>query len=129
MTIEFSTTIRSQWERDDPTGIAYAYEKLRMLPPSFTTVWIQDHLQKETLTLLEGWTALSYFAAQFPQFTFGHLVDCQSFRNPGLLAKMGATVQYLTGGRFIMGLGAGWKEDEYRAFGYDFPSPGVRVAQ
>lgn len=129
MTIEFSTTIRSLWERDDPAGIAYAYEKLRMLPPSFTTVWIQDHLQKETLTLLEGWTALSYFAAQFPQFTFGHLVDCQSFRNPGLLAKMGATVQYLTGGRFIMGLGAGWKEDEYRAFGYDFPSPGVRVAQ
>jgi alkanesulfonate monooxygenase SsuD/methylene tetrahydromethanopterin reductase-like flavin-dependent oxidoreductase (luciferase family) len=42
---------------------------------------------------------------------------------------MGATLQYLTGGRFIMGLGAGWMEDEYRAYGYDFPSPSVRVAQ
>ena len=72
---------------------------------------------------------LSYLAAEFPRFTYGHLVDCQSFRNPGLLAKMGATLQYLTGGRFIMGLGAGWMEDEHRAYGYDFPNPSVRVAQ
>lgn len=79
--------------------------------------------------LLESWTTLSYLAAEFPRFTYGHLVDCQSFRNPGLLAKMGATLQYLTGGRFIMGLGAGWREEEYLAYGYDFPNPGVRVAQ
>jgi len=129
MPIEFSTTIRCQWQRGEPDGIAYSREKLASLPPSFSTIWIQDHLQKQTQVILESWTTLSYLAAQFPRFTYGHLVACQSFRNPALLAKMGASMQYLTGGRFIMGLGAGWLEEEYRAYGYDFPSPGVRVAQ
>lgn len=129
MPIEFSTTIRCQWEQGDPDGIASTREKLGSLPSSFTTIWIADHLQKGTQVLLESWTTLSYLAAEFPRFTYGHLVGCQSFRNPGLLAKMGATLQYLTGGQFIMGLGAGWREEEYRAYGYDFPSPGVRVAQ
>jgi len=129
MPIEFSTTIRCQWQRGEPDGLAYSREKLASLPPSFSTIWIQDHLQKQTQVILESWTTLSYLAAQFPRFTYGHLVACQSFRNPALLAKMGASMQYLTGGRFIMGLGAGWLEEEYRAYGYDFPSPGVRVAQ
>jgi luciferase-like monooxygenase len=129
MTIQFSTTIRCQWEQGEAVGIEYTREKIADLPPSFTTLWIQDHLQKGTQVLLESWTTLSYIAAQFPRFTYGHLVDCQSFRNPALLAKMGATLQHLTGGRFIMGLGAGWLEEEYRAYGYDFPSPGVRVEQ
>jgi alkanesulfonate monooxygenase SsuD/methylene tetrahydromethanopterin reductase-like flavin-dependent oxidoreductase (luciferase family) len=56
-------------------------------------------------------------------------VLCQSFRNPALLAKMAATLQFLSGGRFILGLGAGWHAEEYRAYGYDFPAPGVRVEQ
>lgn len=51
------------------------------------------------------------------------------FRNPALPAKMSATLQLLSGGRFILGLGAGWHEEEYRAFGYSYPSGGVRVAQ
>ena len=129
MPVEFSTTIRCQWEHGEAVGLDYPREKIADLPPSFTTLWIQDHLQKGTQILLESWTTLSYIAAQFPQFTYGHLVDCQSFRNPALLAKMGATLQYLTGGRFIMGVGAGWLEEEYRSYGYDFPSPGVRVEQ
>ena len=129
MAIEFSTTIRCQWQQGEPDGIAYSRAKLASLPASFSTIWIQDHLQKHTQILLESWTTLSYLAAQFPRFTYGHLVACQSFRNPALLAKMGASMQYLTGGRFIMGVGAGWLEEEYRAYGYDFPSPGVRVAQ
>jgi alkanesulfonate monooxygenase SsuD/methylene tetrahydromethanopterin reductase-like flavin-dependent oxidoreductase (luciferase family) len=99
MAIEFSTTIRCQWEQDEAVGLDYTREKIADLPPSFTTLWIQDHLQKNTQVLLESWTTLSYIAAQFPRFTYGHLVDCQSFRNPALLAKMGATLQYLTGGR------------------------------
>jgi alkanesulfonate monooxygenase SsuD/methylene tetrahydromethanopterin reductase-like flavin-dependent oxidoreductase (luciferase family) len=93
----------------------------------FDSAWIIDHLQTQAQPLLEGWTALTYFAALQPEFDFGHTVLCQSFRNPALLAKMAATLQYLSGGRFILGIGAGWKEDEYKAYGYDFPSAGTRV--
>ena len=78
---------------------------------------------------MEGWTALTYMAASFPRFRYGHLVLGQSFRNPALLAKMAATLQELSGGRYILGLGAGWHEEEYRAYGYDYPSGGVRVEQ
>ena len=52
-----------------------------------------------------------------------------SYRHPPLLAKMAASLQYLSGGRFILGYGAGWAEDEYRAYGYDFPSAGTRIDQ
>ena len=60
MPIEFSTTIRCQWQHGEPDGIAYSREKIASLPPSFSTIWIQDHLQKQTQVLLESWTTLSY---------------------------------------------------------------------
>jgi len=102
---------------------------LEMAPPAFTTVWISDHLQFGDDPVDEGWTKLAYLAAAFPRFRYGHLVLSQSYRNPALLAKMAATLQHLTGGRFILGLGAGWHDEEYRAYGFDYPTPGVRVAQ
>src|SRR5437667_9808326 len=102
---------------------------LERLPAEFSTIWVDDHLQFQDRRVLEGWTRLTYLAAAFPRFRYGHLVLSQSFRNPALLAKMGATLQELTGGRFILGLGAGWHEEEYRAFGYEYPSGGARVAQ
>ena len=88
----------------------------------------RDSLTNDPDTL-ECWTALTYLAASFPQLDFGALVLCQSYRSPALVAKMGATLQLLTAGRFIMGLGAGWREDEYDAYGYEFPKPAVRLAQ
>ena len=102
---------------------------LEALPPEFTTVWISDHLQFAQRPTIEGWTLLTYLAARHPRFRYGHLVLSQSFRNPALLAKMAASLQLLTGGRFILGIGAGWHEEEYRAYGFDYPSGGVRVAQ
>jgi alkanesulfonate monooxygenase SsuD/methylene tetrahydromethanopterin reductase-like flavin-dependent oxidoreductase (luciferase family) len=72
---------------------------------------------------------MAYLAAAYPRFRYGSLVLSQSYRNPALLAKMAATLQALTGGRLILGLGAGWHEEEYRAYGYEYPRPGVRVAQ
>jgi alkanesulfonate monooxygenase SsuD/methylene tetrahydromethanopterin reductase-like flavin-dependent oxidoreductase (luciferase family) len=102
---------------------------LERLPPQFSTVWLEDHLQFGDRRVQEGWTLLTYLAAAFPRFRFGHLVLSQSFRNPALVAKMAATLQLLTDGRFILGLGAGWNEEEYRGYGYDYPSGGVRVAQ
>ena len=94
------------------------------LSPEFTTLWVSDHLQFGDAPVLEGWTRLTYLAALFPHLKVGHLVLGQGYRNPALLAKMGATLQYLTGGRFILGIGAGWHEEEYRAYGYGYPSPG-----
>ena len=95
----------------------------------FDSAWCIDHLQFDTMSVLEGWTALTHFATRYPQLYFGHAVLSQSYRNPALLAKMAATLQYLSNGRFLLGIGAGWKEDEYRAYGYPFPSPGVRIAE
>ena len=102
---------------------------LGLLPESFSTVWISDHFQFGDRSTVEAWTALTYLAAAFPRFRFGHLVLGQGYRNPALLAKMAATLQELSGGRYVLGLGAGWHEEEYRAYGYDYPRGGVRVEQ
>ena len=88
-----------------------------------------DHLQFGDDPLSEGWTLLTYLAATFPRFRYGHLVLCQNYRNPAVLAKMAATLQELSGGRFVLGLGAGWLEEEYRAYNVDYPRPGIRVQQ
>ena len=102
---------------------------LELITGHFDAAWIIDHLQSGDDDMLEGFTTLSYMAALHPQLNFGHTVLCQSFRNPALLAKMGATLQYLSGGRFTLGIGAGWNEEEYNAYGYDFPPASVRVEQ
>jgi len=111
------------------TLVADVQKGLEMAAGHFDSAWFVDHLQYENNHLLEGWTAVTYMAALYPQFQFGHTVLSQSFRNPALLAKMAATLQFMSGGRFILGIGAGWKEDEYRAYGYDYPSAGVRVEE
>ncbi len=102
---------------------------LTLISGHFDSAWFIDHLQFGDADVLEGFTALSYMAALHPQLKFGHTVLCQAFRNPALLAKMSATLQFLSGGRFLFGIGAGWHAEEYRAYGYDFPSAAVRVQQ
>jgi alkanesulfonate monooxygenase SsuD/methylene tetrahydromethanopterin reductase-like flavin-dependent oxidoreductase (luciferase family) len=114
------------------TGSAYLatmQERIAILSDHIDSLWFTDHLQANDKFLLEGWTALTYLAALQPQLSIGHIVLCQSYRNPALLAKMAATLNYLKDGRFILGIGAGWKEDEYRAYNYDFPSAGTRIAE
>jgi alkanesulfonate monooxygenase SsuD/methylene tetrahydromethanopterin reductase-like flavin-dependent oxidoreductase (luciferase family) len=95
----------------------------------YDSAWFIDHLQFGDEDILEGWTALAYMAALYPELRWGHTVICQSFRNPALLAKMVSTLQFISGGRYIFGIGAGWHEEEYWAYGYDYPSAGVRVEQ
>jgi alkanesulfonate monooxygenase SsuD/methylene tetrahydromethanopterin reductase-like flavin-dependent oxidoreductase (luciferase family) len=104
-------------------------QQIQLVGPHVDSLWFVDHLQFGDSPLLEGWTALTYLATQYPQFHVGHMVLCQSFRNPALLAKMAATLQYLSDGRFTLGIGAGWHEEEYRAYGYEFPSARTRVDQ
>ncbi|GAC1382585.1 MAG: hypothetical protein NVSMB33_10050 [Ktedonobacteraceae bacterium] len=111
------------------TFVADLQRGLKLIEACFDSAWFVDHLQVENAPLMEGWTALTYMAALQPQLKFGHAVLCQSFRNPALLAKMVATFQYMSGGRFMLGIGAGWKEDEYKAYGYDFPAAGTRVEE
>ena len=109
----------------------YEYNRrlIRSLSPGFTTLWVEDHLQLGEIATHECMTTLSYFAGEFPQFRVGVLVLCQSYRNPALTAKMAANLQLLSGGRFILGLGAGWKEDEYHAYGYPFPDTKTRLEE
>jgi alkanesulfonate monooxygenase SsuD/methylene tetrahydromethanopterin reductase-like flavin-dependent oxidoreductase (luciferase family) len=117
----------TDWRRPD-----YLDELRRIyepLPDVFSTIWISDHVQHHGAPWPEGWTRLTYLAAAMPRFRYGHMVLSQSYRNPGLLGVMAATLQRLTGGRFILGLGAGWLEEEYRAFNFEFPRPGIRVRQ
>lgn len=115
---------------DDGTDwITSAHQILDDLPPMISTVWISDHFQIDGDPWPEAWTRLTWLAAAFPRIRVGSLVLSQSFRNPGLLGVMAATLQELSGGRLILGLGAGWLEEEYRAFDYEYPTPGTRVAQ
>jgi alkanesulfonate monooxygenase SsuD/methylene tetrahydromethanopterin reductase-like flavin-dependent oxidoreductase (luciferase family) len=78
---------------------------------------------------LEGWTTLTWLAARFPTVQIGPLVLGVGYRNPALVAKMAATLQVLSGGRLVLGLGAGWREEEYRAYGYPFPKAVDRIRQ
>ena len=91
----------------------------------FDSMWIGDHLLYRTAALgargpWEAWTMLAGLAAATSRITLGPLVACTSFHNPAMLAKMAATVDEISGGRLVLGLGAGWNETEYQAFGFPF---------
>jgi alkanesulfonate monooxygenase SsuD/methylene tetrahydromethanopterin reductase-like flavin-dependent oxidoreductase (luciferase family) len=108
---------------------AYFVDLLGIGEGAFSSAWVADHLMKGSNPMLEAWTTLTWFAARAPGYRFGNLVLSQSYRNPALLAKMAATFQYWSGGRLILGIDAGWQADEYAAYGYPFPSAGVRIEQ
>lgn len=129
--IQFGWTMPINSREVIPQGtlVSDLQKGLALVNEHFDSAWAVDHLQYEDTPLMEGWTALTYMAALQPKLKFGHAVLCQSFRNPALLAKMAATFQYMSGGRFILGIGAGWKEDEYRAYNFPFPPAGTRVEE
>jgi probable F420-dependent oxidoreductase len=93
----------------------------------FDSIWVQDHLifdygdpDGRPTGVWECWSLLAALAAITTRIELGALVACTSFRNPALLAKMADTVDEISGGRLILGLGAGYHEPEFRAFGYPF---------
>lgn len=119
-----------------PGGQEFITEILRSLETverSFDSAWLSDHVipwadwQSPATDNLEGWTTINYLMGMFRRLSFGHIVLCNSFRNPALLAKMTATLSFLSPGRFILGIGAGWKKDEYLSYGYDFPEAATRI--
>lgn len=106
--------------------VTIACEKL-----GFDSIWLMDHFFGPTpirhLPLLECWVTLSALAAETKRIRVGSLVTCNSYRYPSLLAKMLATLDNISNGRVELGIGAGWHETEYRAFGIPFYKPKVRI--
>ena len=98
----------------------------------FESLWVFDHFHTvpeptDEMTL-ESFTTLAALARETHRVRLGHMVICTGFRNPALTAKMASTLDVLSGGRFELGIGAGWKEEEWRAYGYGFPTLGERVS-
>jgi len=97
----------------------------------FEALWVFDHFTTtpdptDEITF-ESFSTLSALAMATKRVRLGHMVVCTSFRNPGLTAKLCATLDVISGGRFELGIGAGWKKDEWLAYGYGFPEIGERL--
>ncbi len=119
-------------------GRAQSYPEIRSMAQraeqaGFDSIWLYDHLlyrpareegrqgaEDITIGIWECWTMLSALAEAIHRVRLGSLVLCNSFRNPAILAKMAATLDEVSGGRFTLGIGAGWNRPEYEAFGLPY---------
>lgn len=100
---------------------------------SWESAWVYDHFHTVPLptdeATHEAWTLMSAFAASTSRIRLGQMCTAISYRNPVHLAKIAATVDVISGGRVEMGIGGGWYEHEWRAYGHGFPSAGVRLGR
>jgi len=116
-------------------GLTFSAIKERALAAEecgFHSIWFPDHMWVKgipQMDYLECWTLMTAIAGATTRLRIGSLVMCNSFRNPAFLAKMAATLDNISNGRLELGLGAGWMEDEYKGYGYPFPSGGIRANQ
>jgi F420-dependent oxidoreductase-like protein len=98
----------------------------------FAGLWTVDHMWARgapNLPFLDGWTLVAALAEGTSRLRLGVLVTCNSYRNPGILAKSVATADHISSGRIELGLGAGWMEEEYAAYGFPFPKIRTRLFQ
>ena len=120
---------------DADSFLEQMHTHLQLIDGHLTSVWVDDHVHPagafvpRDTPATEVMTTLAYLAARHPNFDWGSLVLCQSYRNPALTAKMAASLQWLTGGRYIFGIGAGWLVEEYEAYNWPFPRPAARIRQ
>ncbi|MCI2957624.1 LLM class F420-dependent oxidoreductase [Agromyces atrinae] len=101
---------------------------------TWESIWVYDHFHtvpvpSATEATHEAWTLMSAFAASTERVRLGQMCTCMSYRNPAYLAKIAATVDLISGGRTEMGIGAGWYEHEWLAYGYGFPDAPERLAR
>ena len=112
------------WARS--VELAVLAEKL-----GYDHIWVYDHTEtvprREHTYVFEPYTMLSALSQHTEKVKLGQLVTCAAYRNAGLLAKQAACLDVYSGGRLILGLGAGWYDEEYRSYGWEFPPAGRRL--
>ncbi|WAC65870.1 TIGR03560 family F420-dependent LLM class oxidoreductase [Agrococcus sp. SL85] len=136
--IRFGLFVPQGW-RLDLVGIEPADHWQRMLAVAqradagpWESVWVYDHMHTTPHptdeATHEAWTLMAALAATTERVRLGQMCTCIGYRNPALLAKIAATVDLISGGRLEFGIGAGWYEHEWRAYGYGFPGVGERIS-
>ncbi len=140
MTLKFGLIVPQGW-RMDLVGISdpvEAYETMTRVAQEaealgFDSIWLYDHFHTVPTptqeVTFECWTSTAALARDTNRVRIGQIVTCNGYRNPALLAKMASTVDTLSHGRLNFGIGAGWYEHEFLAFGYDFPDGPTRLRQ
>lgn len=97
----------------------------------YDSLWVYDHFHNVPApaheAMFEAWTTVAAISQRTSRISLGQMVGCAAYREPSMLAKITSNVDVISGGRLIWGVGAGWYEHEYRAYGYDFPSPAQRI--
>lgn len=135
--MRFGIFIPQGW-RLDLTGIPAAEQWMVMRDLAraadtgpFESIWVYDHFHTVPVpsqeATHEAWSLMAAFAAATERVRLGQMCTCMGYRNPAYLAKVAATVDIVSGGRVEMGIGAGWYEHEWRAYGYGFPPAGERL--
>jgi F420-dependent oxidoreductase-like protein len=137
--MRFGTFIPQGWRHDllgiDPSEQWTAMNSLaqHVDAGAWESLWVYDHFHTVPVAseeaTHEAWTLMSAFAATTSRVRLGQMCTCMSYRNPAYLAKVAATVDIISGGRTEMGIGGGWYEHEWRAYGYGFPSAGERLGR
>ena len=140
MALKFGIIVPQGW-RMDLAGIAdpvEAYETMARVAQEaealgFDSIWLYDHFHTAPTptqeVTFECWTSTAALARDTKRVRIGQMVTCNGYRNPALLAKMASTVDTLSHGRLDFGIGAGWYEQEFLAYGYDFPDGPTRLRQ
>ncbi|MEI7768684.1 MAG: LLM class F420-dependent oxidoreductase [Chloroflexales bacterium] len=139
MAVQFGTFAPQGWRLDlieiaDPvekyeamTAVAQAVDAI----PAYDSVWVYDHFHTvpriEHEAVFEAWTITAALARDTKRVKVGQMVTCLGYRNPALAAKIASTVDVLSHGRLYYGIGAGWYEHEWRAYGYGFPETRDRM--
>ena len=142
MTLQFGLLVPQGWtmELAGITDPVEAYETMTRVAQTaeevgFASVWLVDHFhtipQPSQEATFECWTSTAALARDTNTIRIGQMVTCNSYRHPALLAKMASTVDVLSNGRLTLGIGAGWNEQEYRAYGYGeaYPDAPQRLRQ
>jgi F420-dependent oxidoreductase-like protein len=136
--MRFGLFVPQGWRHDlvgiDPSNQWEAMLRVARLAEDlgFESIWVYDHFHTVPVpseeATHEAWTLMAAFGAATSRVRLGQMCTCMGYRNPMYLAKVAATVDVVSGGRTEMGIGAGWYEHEWNAYGYGFPPAGDRIA-